>query len=317
VNESDSWKWEVTPVYNSENQHIYIYPHSRDDSEDECNVEVNGDAPQDEVTQARPQRTRQVPNRLSDCEVLPDNAVNEEGDLIHTAMLADAEPIDYRDGLKSSVWKKAMEEELQSIEKNQTWKLVNLPNKKKKIDVKWVFKVKLNPDVTISKHKVRLIARGFLQKQGVDYNEVFAPIARIETVGLVVTLACKNIWDLYNLDVKSTFLNGPLEEEVYVTQPPGFEIKGKQKMVYRLYKALYGLKQAPRAWNNKIDQFLIQIGFKRCAVEFGVYVQSQRDEDMVIICLYVDDLLTTGSQAPEIEKLKGKLKDEFEMNDLG
>ncbi|KAK2374044.1 secreted RxLR effector protein [Trifolium repens] len=146
VNEDECWKWETTHVYSSENQQSYIYSDSSDDSEGEENTEVIDHAPQVEATPARPQRTRQIPNRLSDCEVLPDSAVNEESDLIHTALLADAEPIDFNDALKSSVWKRAMEEELQSIEKNQIWELVKLPNGKKTIDLKWVFKVKLNPD---------------------------------------------------------------------------------------------------------------------------------------------------------------------------
>jgi hypothetical protein len=102
-----------------------------------------------------------------------------------------------------------------------------LSDKKKKIDVKWVFKVKLNADCTISKHKTRLVARGFFQKHGVDYNEVFALVARIETVRLVVALACKNRWSLYHLEVKSAFLNGPIDEELFVSQPLGFEIQGK------------------------------------------------------------------------------------------
>jgi hypothetical protein len=130
--------------------------------------------------------------------------------------------------------------------------------------------LKLNPNGIVSKHKARLVATSFLQKHGADYNEVFALVARIETVRLVVALACKNSWPLHNLDVKSTFLNGSLEEEVFVSQPPGFEIRGKENMVYKLHKALYGLNQAPRAWNKRIDQFLIQIGFKKCDVEFGI-----------------------------------------------
>ena len=150
-----------------------------------------------------------------------------------------------------------------------------MPDKKKKIDVKCVFKVKLNFDGQVSKHKARLVAKGFFQKQGMDYNEVFTPVARIETVRLLIAIACKNEWLLYHLVVKSAFLNGPLEELVFVSQPPGFEIAGKENMVYKLHKALYGLKQAPRAWNKKIDQVLIQIGFKKCSVEFGVYVQIQ------------------------------------------
>jgi hypothetical protein len=109
---------------------------------------------------------------------------------------------------------------------------------------------------------------------------------------------------LYHLDVKSAFLNGPLEEIMYVSQPPGFEIAGKESMVYKLHKALYGLKQAPRAWNKKIDQVLTQIGFEKCLVEFSVYVQKLSDGGTVIICLYVDDLLITGSSTSEIEKTK-------------
>jgi len=104
---------------------------------------------------------------------------------------------------------------------------------------------------------------------------------------------------------------------VYVSQPPGFEIVGKENMVYKLYKALYGLKQAPRAWNKKIDQVLTQISFEKCLVEFGVYVQKFSDGETVIICLYFDDLLITGSSTSEIEKAKKKLKQEFEMTDLG
>jgi hypothetical protein len=128
--------------------------------------------------------------------------------------------------------------------------------------VKWIFKVKLNPDGSISKHKARLVARGFLQKYGVDYNEVFALVARLETVRLVVALASSKKWSLFHLDVKFAFLNGSLEEDVYITQPPLFEVKRKEQMVYKLHKALYGLKQAPRAWNKRNDQYLLQIRFK-------------------------------------------------------
>jgi len=135
-----------------------------------------------------------------------------------------------------------MMEELQAIEKSQTWFLTELPVNKKPIDVKWVFKLKFNPDGTISKRKERLVARGFLQRKGLDYSEVFAPMAIIETIRLVVALTSGKGWPMFQLDVKSTFLNGPLEEEVYVTQPPGFEIEGSENKVYRLRKALYGLK---------------------------------------------------------------------------
>jgi hypothetical protein len=209
-------------------------------------------------------RTRKTPARIQDCIIADDNEVNEDGDLVHFALLAGAEPINYVDALTDKKWKQAMIEELSAIEKNQTWEMVVLPAGKKAIAVKWVFKLKLNPDGSVAKYKARLVARGFLQREGLDYSEVYSPVARIETVRLVVALANARNWPMYHLDVKSAFLNGPLEEVVYVTQPPGFVSNEKKHMVYRLKKALYGLKQAPRAWNKRIDEFLVKQGFKKC-----------------------------------------------------
>jgi len=164
VNETEKWKWESEPEYNNEFKQSYIYPDSSDESEGEKDHDVIEDAPEEIVVPARPQRNRQPPLRLTDCEITFDNVLNEEGDLTHFALLADSELINYKEAMKIDVWKRSMIEELQSIERNQTWKLVNLLDKKKKIDVKWVFKVKLNADGQVSKHKARLVARGFLQK---------------------------------------------------------------------------------------------------------------------------------------------------------
>lgn len=116
------------------------------------------------------------------------------------------------------------------------------------------------------------------------------------------------------MDVKSTFLNGPLEEKVCVSQPPGFEIKGRENEVYKLIKALYGLKQVPRAWNKRIDVFSSKQGFGKCSV---VYVKAENETDLLLVCLYVDDLLVTGSDTTEIERFKGNMKSEFKMTDLG
>ena len=157
--------------------------------------------------------------------------------------------------------------------------------------------------------------RGFKQKPGVDYTKEFAPV-RLEIVRLVIALASRNGWALFHMDVKSTFLNGFLDQMVYVTQPPDFEIKGKERMVYKLNKALYGLKQAPKAWNKRIDSFLIQNEFTKCTMEYGVYVK-RKTEGILLICLYVDDLLVSGSNSEEIEKFKTKMMTEFENSDLG
>ncbi|GAU17358.1 hypothetical protein TSUD_232340 [Trifolium subterraneum] len=232
----------------------------------------------------RTHKTTQIPRRLADCDMVPDNVVDNEGNIVHYAMLADIEPLDVKSALKSKVWLEAMIDELKSIEKNRTCDMCKLPSDKKAIDVKWVYKLKQNPEGQVIKHKARLVAKGFLQKQGLDYDEVFSPVARHETIRLVITLACSRRWPMFHLDVKSAFLNGPLEEDVYVKQPPDFELKGKEDRVLKLNKALYGLND---------------------------------DKHMLIICLYVDDLLVTGSSLTEIENFKSQMKSEFEMTDLG
>ncbi|GAU17773.1 hypothetical protein TSUD_171610 [Trifolium subterraneum] len=213
-----------------------------------------------------------------------------------------------RSALKSKMWLEAMIDELNSIEMNKTWDMCKIPSDKRAIDVKWVYKLKQNPEEQVIKHKERLVAKGFLQKQGLDYDEVFSPMARHETIRLVITLACSRRWSMFHLDVKSAFLNGPLEEDVYMKQPPSFELKGKEDRVLKLNKALYGLKQAQRAWNRRIDQFFVMQGFHKCSVEYGVYVKHTDDKDMLIICLYVDDLLVTGSSLTEIENFKSHME---------
>jgi hypothetical protein len=195
----------------------------------------------------RSTRTRFPSVRLNDHETITDDVVNDDGDLVHLAFMADSEPINWNEAIACPKWNQAMKDELHSIEKNHTWKLVELPPHKKAISVKWVFKLKKNPDGSIVKHKARLVARGFLEQQGIDFTEVYAPVARMETIRLVVAIANSYGWTLSHMDVKSAFLNGPLEEEVFVLQPPGFEIDHAKDKVYKLDIALYGLKQAPRA----------------------------------------------------------------------
>ena len=145
----------------------------------------------------------------------------------------------------------------------------DLPKQQRAIGLKWVFKVKKDPQGQIVKHKVRLVAKGYAQRHGVDYDEVFAPVARIETVRLLLALAAQSGWEVHHMDVKSAFLNGDLTETVFVQQPPGFVV-GSEGRVLRLKKALYGLKQAPRAWNAKLDKELVTLGFERSKLEYAV-----------------------------------------------
>eukprot|EP00253_Pinus_taeda_P004550 PITA_04550 len=157
------------------------------------------------------------------------------------------EPQTYSEAKGTPEWEQAMEAEFQSLQKNHTKTLSNLPAGKKPLSCKWVYKVKYKADGTLEKYKARLVARGFSQKEGIDYEETFAPTAKMSTIRLVLTLAAQFNWKVHQMDVKSAFLNGDLQEEVYMTQPPGFKVAGQEQKVCRLVKALYGLKQAPRA----------------------------------------------------------------------
>lgn len=158
--------------------------------------------------------------------------------------------------------------------------------------------------------------KGYVQKYGVDFEEVFAPVARIETIRLLVDLAAANGWEIHHLDVKTAFLHGELKETVYVTQPEGFEKKGSEDKVYKLNKALYGLRQAPRAWNNKLNHILLELQFTKCSKEPSVYRKEVKGH-LLIIEVYVDDLFVTGTNLGIINKFKQEMASTFEMSDLG
>lgn len=209
-----------------------------------------------------------------------------------------------------------MKVEIEAIERNGTWELTDLPPGKWAIDLKWVFKLKKNTDGEVVKHKARLVAKGYVQRCGIDYEEVFAPVTRLETVRLLLALAAKNEWEIHHLDVKTTFLNGELLEEVYVNQPEGYVMEGQEKKVYKLFKALYGLRQAPRAWYAKLNKCLEKLGFVKFPFEHAVYIRREGTESL-IIGVYVDDLLITGTSVTSITKFKQQMSNEFEMSDLG
>jgi hypothetical protein len=155
-----------------------------------------------------------------------------------------------------------------------------------------------------------------MQCVGFDYDEVFAPVARLESVRLMLAVVAHHGWEVHHMDVKSAFLNGELKEEVYVAQPAGFVIEGVEHKVLRLWKALYGLKQAPRAWNAKLDATLVALGFQRSSSEHGVYTRQQ-GERRLIVGVYVDDLVITGSNGNDITQFKAEMKEIFRMSDLG
>jgi len=203
-------------------------------------------------------------------------------------------------------------EKMSMIKKNKTWELVDKPKNRKVIGVKWVFRTKLNADSSINKYKARLVVKGYAQIFGVDYSDTFAPVSRLDTIRLVLTIAAQKGWKIFQLDVKPAFLNGVLEEEIYVEQPEGFVKHGEEDKVY----LLYGLKQAPRAWYSRINDHLLSIGFTKSLSEFTLYVKD-KGNSFLIVSLYVDDLLVTGDDTKLIDEFKQEMMQAFEMTDLG
>jgi hypothetical protein len=246
----------------------------------------------------------------------------------YTALMCDLleeEPTCFEEAIQRKEWVDVMAEEYQSIMKNEVWEIVPKLKSKDVVSSRWLFKIKHVVDGSIEKYKARFVACGFSQKEGIDYEETFAPVARYTSIKTITVLAAKMKWTLHQMDVKTTFLNGVIEEEVflngvieeevYIEQPQRFEVEDRKSHVYRLKKTLYGLKQTSRAWYGRIDNFLTSLGFTKSKADSNLYFKVMNDEP-VILLIYVDDLFLTGEENL-ITECKKRLASEFEMKYLG
>lgn len=245
----------------------------------------------------------------------PGLAVRELGDARLLAVSVE-EPASLAQAQQEACWRRAMEEEVRSIEENRTWTLTDLPCDQRAIGLKWVYKVKKDEHGAVIRHKARLVVKGYAQREGIDYTEVFAPVARIEAVRLLLALGAQEGWEVLHMDVKTTFLNGDLQKEMFVQQAPSFAQPGQEHKVLKLHKALYGLHQPPRAWNQKLDDQLGILGFEKCPSEHSIYCRGVGAERLVV-GVYVDDLIITGTNCGSIKKFKIEMAKVFEMSDLG
>ncbi|KAL5823751.1 hypothetical protein ACOSQ4_021651 [Xanthoceras sorbifolium] len=238
---------------------------------------------------------------------------------LHYLLLTDSgEPECYDEAMQvedSVKWESAMRDEMDSLMSNQTWELAELPPGKKALHNKWVFRIKEEHNGN-KRYKARMVVKGFQQKEGIDYNEIFSPVVKLTTIRLVLKIVAAENLHLEQLDVKTAFLHGDLEEEIYMRQPEGFKEAGKENLVCRLKKSLYGLKQAPRQWYKKFDSFMSSSGFTRCQADHCCYIK-RFDNSFIILLLYVDDMLVAGSDMQEIMNLKRELSKQFAMKDLG
>lgn len=209
-------------------------------------------------------------------------------------------------------WRSAINDEVQSLLKNETWEVVNYRKGMKLLDSRWIFKKKYNQEKCV--YKARLVAKGYMQKEGVDYVETYAPVARLQTIRILLAIGNKFDLEIEHLDVKTAFLNGDLEEEVYMRPPKGIEIEDGK--VLKLRKSLYGLKQSPRCWNAKFHDVMTKLNFKRSDAEPCLYIKSS-ENTVSIIVLYVDDMLFLCNDKNEMNFVKERMTLEFEIKDLG
>ncbi|GKC88767.1 ribonuclease H-like domain-containing protein [Tanacetum coccineum] len=226
------------------------------------------------------------------------------------------EPTTYYDVVKDVRWVEAMHNEIEALIKNNTWTLTDLPFGKKTIDNKWLYKIKYKAFGQVEKYKVRVLAKGFSQREGIDFDETFSPVVKMVIVRCLLCIVVSNDWSLFQLDVNNAFLYGDLNEDIYMSSLPlGFECSDKTK-VCKLNKALYGLKQAPRQWNAKLTTVLVEHGFVQIKIYDSLYIKHT-DDVFVALFFYVDDFIITGNSLDEIENFKLFLKSNFMIKDLG
>ena len=209
-----------------------------------------------------------------------------------------------------------MEAEMEALKKNGTWEKCTLPPGKKPVGCKWVFTIKYKADGSVERYKARLVAKGYTQTYGVDYSETFSPVAKIDTIRVLFSVAANLDWPLYQFDVKNAFLHGDLKEEVYMEPPPGFSEEFGDYEVCRLKKALYGLKQSPRAWFGRFTVAMKKYGYHQSNSDHTLFIKRRKCQVTCLI-IYVDDMIITGNDPEEITQFRRNLFLEFEMKDLG
>jgi hypothetical protein len=239
---------------------------------------------------------------------------------IHLTLLSKVESNNFEESNNDKHWIKSMEEEMNQTEKNETTELVARPKDKNVIDTKWVFRNKLNEHGQVtrnkSRNKARLVCKGYAQVEGICFEEMFSPVARMEAVRLILAYACSKKIKVYHMDVKSTFSNRELEEEVYIEQPKGFILLEREDYVCRLKKELYGLKQAPIAWYFRLDMYLQKQRFRKGNADNNLYIKVNQN-NLLIIEVYVDDIIFRSNDDMLSWKFAKDMQNEFKMSLLG
>ena len=290
-----------------EDKHVELELNSEDSSDDLFEKEVtNSDAAVQSVLR-RSERTKRTPEFYGERVNVSDSRAGKP-----------ATPNTLEEVLVSSdkeKWLEAMAKEIKSLDDNEVWTLTELPKERTPVGSKWVFKVKIGADGSVERYKARLVAQGFSQKFGTDYDETFCPVIRLESLRALIALAVQNDLQIHQIDVTTAFLNGELEEEVYMKQPEGFIKRGEEHLVCKLKKSIYGLKQSPRCWNSVLNDQLIAMGFIRSESDPCIY--RIREGEMFNIGVYVDDIVLAAKKEEQLKHVKQALAKRFDIKDMG
>ncbi|CAH9081989.1 unnamed protein product [Cuscuta epithymum] len=246
---------------------------------------------------------------------ISDNRLDQSYKCFTASISLIKEPKTYKQAIKYPEWQTAMNTELQALEQNNTWTLVNLPPQQHTVGCKWVYKTKLKSDGTLERYKARLVAKGYTQEEGLDYFDTFSPVVKLTTVRLLLAIATTKHWFLQQLDINNAFLHGDLLETIYMQPPPGYLSPGDTR-VCKLQKSLYGLKQASRQWYYKLSECLQGIGYIQSQADFSLFTKSN-DNSITVLLLYVDDIILAGNDKTEINYVKDVLHNTFTIKDLG
>nr|GFB61418.1 retrovirus-related Pol polyprotein from transposon TNT 1-94 [Tanacetum cinerariifolium] len=234
----------------------------------------------------------------------------------YDAFLTLVEPKTYKEALTQACWIEALQEELHEFERLEVWELVPRSDKIMVITLKWIYKVKLDELGGILKNKARLVARGYRQEEGINFEESFAPVTKLEAIRIFLAYAAQKNMVVYQMDVKTAFLNGNLREEVNVSQPNGFVDSNNLNHVYKLKKALYWLKQAPRAWYDMLSSFILSQDFSKGSVDPTLFIR-RNDNDLLLVQVYVDDIIFAASTLELCDLFANLMCSKFKMSMMG
>ena len=288
-------------------------------------LEAEEETPPAQVTDETPQNETSAPLRKSSRTSLKPKYLQDyvtsahDESFIHHCFRASVDdiPKNHKQAINSpqaAQWKKAMDQEMQALKENGTYDLAPLPPGKSAVGGRWVYSVK--PDPSGERYKARFVAQGYSQEKGTDYDETFAPTAKMTSLRTFVHIAARLGLNIHQLDVKAAYLNAEIDREVYVQQPPGYEVEGEEKLYCKLKKSLYGLKQSGRLWNKNIHEFLISSGFKQSQADHCLYTKHD-GRKIVLVLLWVDDIIVASNCDKVMVSFKNAMKQKYRMSDLG